>query len=211
MDIKKRIGNVFSKLDSNVEAIIIKNYNEQSIDNNFFYFTGLKEGLFEGCAAILYPDNNVDLLVSELEEESAKKSGANIFLYNDKESFNKILSEQISSKNVIGLNFNGLMFKDFLNIESILPNVKFFDIVINRIPEFLHDGIFEYELAAEIDYLMQKNGAGKPAFGTISSFGSNTSEPHYSHGDFKLRYGDFVLYRPPFKTTTFIRHHNIPQ
>ena len=25
------------------------------------------------------------------------------------------------------------------------------------------------------------------------------------------RYGDFVLYRPPFKTTTFIRHHNIPQ
>jgi Xaa-Pro dipeptidase len=113
------------------------------------------------------------------------------------------------------------MFNDFLRIESILPKVKFFDIsdvlmkirmvkdeieienirracdiadiVMDKIPEFLFEGISENELAAEIDYLMQKNGASKPAFGTISSFGRNTSEPHYSHGDVKLRYGDFVL------------------
>ena len=37
MDIKKRIGNTFSRLSQKVDAIIIKNYNEQSIDNNFFY------------------------------------------------------------------------------------------------------------------------------------------------------------------------------
>ena len=64
---------------------------------------------------------------------------------------------------------------------------------MTEIPDFLHEGMFEYELAAEIDYMMQRNGADKTAFETISSFGKNTAEPHYSHGDTKLKKGDFVL------------------
>jgi len=53
--------------------------------------------------------------------------------------------------------------------------------------------MYEYELAAEIDYLMQRNGADKSAFDTISSFGKNSAEPHYTHGEVKLKKGDFVL------------------
>ena len=40
---------------------------------------------------------------------------------------------------------------------------------------------------------MQKNGAEKTAFDTISSFGKNASEPHYTHGETRLKKGDFVL------------------
>jgi Xaa-Pro dipeptidase len=65
---------------------------------------------------------------------------------------------------------------------------------MNSVPEFLHEGIYEYEIAAEIDYLLQKNGADKSAFETISSFGKNTAEPHYSHGDTKLKLGNFALF-----------------
>ena len=57
----------------------------------------------------------------------------------------------------------------------------------------MYQGISEYELAAEINYIMQKNGAEKTAFETISSFGANTAQPHYSHGNTKLKKGDIVL------------------
>ena len=113
------------------------------------------------------------------------------------------------------------MLKNFLRIESHFQNSTFFDVssalektrlikdeneiihikkacsivdkVVEKIPEILYEGIFEYELAAEINYLIQKNGAEKPSFETISSFGKNTAEPHYSHGDVKLKKGDIVL------------------
>jgi Xaa-Pro aminopeptidase len=51
----------------------------------------------------------------------------------------------------------------------------------------------EQELAVEINYSLQNLGAEKPAFDTISSFGKNTAEPHYSHGDTKLCKGDYIL------------------
>ena len=61
------------------------------------------------------------------------------------------------------------------------------------IPDIISEGMSEYELAAEINYSLQNLGAEKPAFDTISSFGKNTAEPHYSHGDIKLRKGDFIV------------------
>jgi Xaa-Pro aminopeptidase len=64
---------------------------------------------------------------------------------------------------------------------------------MGEIPNIIYEGIYEFELAAEIDYLMQKNGADKSAFTTISSFGRNSAEPHYAHGNVKLKKGDFVL------------------
>jgi Xaa-Pro dipeptidase len=64
---------------------------------------------------------------------------------------------------------------------------------MNKISDILNENIFEYEVAAEIDYLLQKNGANSSAFTTISSFGKNTSNPHYTHGNYKLKDGDFIL------------------
>ena len=52
----------------------------------------------------------------------------------------------------------------------------------------------EFELAAEMDYLMQKNGADKADFETISYFEKNTSEQHYTHGTTVFKKGDFILW-----------------
>ena len=68
-----RVKRIFNNLEKKPDAIIIKNSGEHHIDENFFYVTGLSQGLFEGSIAILFPEGNIDLIVPELEYETAKK------------------------------------------------------------------------------------------------------------------------------------------
>ena len=217
----KRVQNIFNNLEKKPDVIIIKNSTESYIDDNFFYVTGLEKGLFEGSAAVLSSDGNIDLIVPELELETAKKADVNIKVYKNENDFQNVLKESISSSKNIGLNFNGISHRDFCKLKDGFPGLELLDVsesfaitrlvkdefeinlikkacgiadkVMEKIPQILHEGMCEFELAAEIDYLLQKNGADKPAFDTISSFGKNTSEPHYSHGDTRLNNGDFVL------------------
>jgi Xaa-Pro dipeptidase len=219
--LNKKVKNIFSNSKDQIDCILIKNSDEPFIDNNFFYVTGLDKGLFEGSVAILYPDGNIKLIISELELETAKKTKAEIKFYKNKKEYKEILNSSISSFKTVGLNFNGISLKDFNKLIDEFPKINFLDAsesfqksrlikdeleiklikeacrisdkVMEKIPNILIIGMKEYELAAEIDYLMQRNGANKSAFETISSFGKNSSEPHYTHGDKKLKKGDFVL------------------
>ena len=218
---EKRIKNIFNNLKKKPDIILIKNSSEPFIDDNFFYVTGLDKGLFEGSIAVLFPDGNIDVIVSELESEIAKKADVNIIVYKSEKEFSNLLKDCISPFKNIGLNskrislsffqrlmdmFPGIKFidtsksfektrliKDELEIKTIKDACKIADKAMKKIPQILRSGMYEYELAAEIDYLMQKNGADKAAFDTISSFGKNTSQPHYSHGNNQLNNGDFVL------------------
>ena len=218
---EKRVKNIFSSIETKPEVILIKNSEMPYIDENFFYFTGLTHGIFEGSLAVLFPDGKIDLIIPQLEAETAKKARSRIHVYTNESEFNKILKKSVSSYENIGLNFKGISFRDFLKIKNLLSNCNFFDvseaiektrlvkdeieikfikkackiadIVVDKIPRIVHDGIYEYELAAEINYFMQKNGAEKPAFDTISSFGKNSAEPHYTHGNVKLKKEDFIL------------------
>lgn len=56
----------------------------------------------------------------------------------------------------------------------------------------LEAGRTENELAAEMEYFMRKNGAGKLAFPTILIAGAKTSMPHGVPGENQLKKGDFV-------------------
>lgn len=218
---EKRVKKIFNNLKNKPDLILIRNSSEPFIDDNFFYFTGLDKGLFEGSIAILYPDGDIDIIVSELEEELAKKTDANILVYKSEKEFANILKNCISSFKKIGLNSKRISLNYFYRLKDKFTNVEFLDIsdsfekirlikdeleiktikfackiadkVMEKIPQILKKGMYEYELAAEINYLIQKNGADKAAFDTISSFGKNTSQPHYSHGNIKLNNGDFVL------------------
>ena len=209
-------------MEEELDAIIIRNSSEPYIDDNFFYVTGLDKGLFEGSMATLNPNGNVDLIVSELEAESAKKANVTLNIYKSKEDFDKAFKDTTSSLKKIGVNFSGISHRDFCKIKERCQNSELMDVseafaktrlvkdefeietikeacsiadkVMKKIPDILHEGMHEFEIAAEINYLMQKNGADEAAFETISSFGKNTAEPHYSHGDYKLKSGDFALF-----------------
>lgn len=216
-----RIKKIFENFKEKPDAIIIKNNGENFIDSNFFYVTGVEKGLFEGCAAVLFPDGNMTIIASRLESQTAKKANKNIKIFESCEEFNIHLKNSVNNCKNIGLNFSGLTYNDFQSFQKILPNCNLIDAnsalttaritkdslelslikkavdisdkVMNKIPEIIKNGMFEYELAAEINYLMKKLGADKPAFDTISSFGKNSAEPHYTNGETKLFKGDFVL------------------
>jgi len=217
----KKIRDVFNESSYDFDVILLKNGSEPFIDDSFFHLTGLEKGLFENCAVVLYPDGGICLIVSELEAELAVNSKMDIKIFKNGKEFDEILSDVLGSYLKIGLNFNGILQSDFerlkknfdksdffdvsdvlgkiravkddIEIEKIREACKIVDKVMEDITGCIKKDMYEYELAAEINYLMQKYGADRPAFNTISSFGVNTSKPHYSHGDTKLCDGDFVL------------------
>ena len=86
----QRVKNIFINSKKTVDSIIIKNASAPFIDDNFFYVTGLEQGMFEGSCAVLHPDGTLDILVSELEAESARKSTAHLTIYKTKKEFSGI-------------------------------------------------------------------------------------------------------------------------
>jgi Xaa-Pro dipeptidase len=221
MMINNRIKTIFKNSDHSLDAIIIMNSTQTNIDLNFFYATGLSKGLYEGCIAILFPTGEIDIIITPLESELAKKSNLNQRIYNTKNEYIKQIKESLKSHKNIGINGKSLTLNDFNFLKSTLINKEIKDIssslvksrmikdeyeisqikkaceisdkVIQKIPQIIHEKITEDELAAEINYLMQKYGADKEAFSTISSMGKNTALPHYTHSNQMIKENDLVL------------------
>lgn len=63
--------------------------------------------------------------------------------------------------------------------ESLLPELK--------------EDVSENDVAAELEYLMRKNGASGTSFASIVAFGEGSSVPHHETGARKLKFGDVVL------------------
>lgn len=217
----QRVKNIFHNSSQTVECIVLKNATMPYIDDNFFYVTNLDQGLFEGSCAVLYSDGSLDLLVSELEAESARKSTARLIIFKTKDEYFNALKQLLSSFQTIGVNANSLSYLEFTKMTEFVPNTKFVDVsdgffktrlikddqeiqrikkacgiadeTMTALPDIVVEGMSEDDLAAEINYLLQSLGAEKPAFDTISSFGKNSAEPHYSHGDVRLKGGSLVL------------------
>jgi Xaa-Pro dipeptidase len=217
----QRVKNIFRNSNQTVDCIVLKNAAIPYVDDNFFYVANLEQGLFEGSSAVLYSDGTLDILVSELEAESARKSTAHLTIYKTKDEYSTALKHLISSFPTIGVNASGLSYLEYNKLTELAPNTKFVDIsdgfsktrlikdeqeiqrikkacmiaddTMAAIPDIVAEGMSEDELAAEINYSLQSLGADKPAFDTISSFGKNSAEPHYSHGDVKLENESLVL------------------
>ncbi len=240
----QRISRLFSTLTDNIQALLIKNPGEPTIDENFFYLTDLTHGLFEGAYALIYPDGSKELFISQLEEESAKHTKADLHIYTSNQDLEQQLTKALKTITRIGINYQRIRHSDYQHIIKKFPKHSFIDIsdslqknrlikdpseidkiqqackitdkVQKKIPEIVHDQITEAELAAEIDYYLQKNGASHPAFETISSFGPHSAEPHYTHGDTKIKTGDLIVcdfgatyqrYNADL-TRTFVKNHS---
>ena len=61
------------------------------------------------------------------------------------------------------------------------------------IPGLLKAGMSEVELAAEMEYRMNRYGASGRSFSTIVGFGPHSAEPHYSPAETKLKSGDSIV------------------
>ncbi len=205
--------------NAGVDAVVI--YNGSNEDLNFYYFTRLLYGgIFEGSFAVI-TDDGVKVITSVLEEQSARKGRNEVFIYRTAEEREKLLREAVGDSAMVGLNYSALSMRDFNRIKDILGERSYVDVsegimemrmikddeelenmreaakiaseVAEVMPEFMKEGIREYELAARLAYEMFKRGAEDFAFTTIMAFGENAAEPHYLSGARKLKRGDFVL------------------
>ncbi len=220
MSLVQRIKTIFSHSPEPIDAIVLKNASSPFIDSSFFYVTGLKKGLFEGCSVILYPDGSVHLLVSSLEEPLVPPS-FNMTTFSTKKQYSDHIQRLTQNTSTIGLNTKSLLYDDYQQLQQLLPEKKIVSIsnaivasrtikdkdelnyiqqacsiadqVVAKIPTFFTEPITEQELAAEIDHQLKQLGSSSPAFETISSFGSNTAKPHYTSGTKIIEAGDFIL------------------
>jgi len=218
---KGRALKVYSGVPDGVDAIVLVNGAEPFLDPSFFYLTGAVSGLFEGCAVIIWPDGSREVIASRLEETSARRLDVGIKIFDRNEEREQLLRESLRGVERLGFNAPGILTKDFRELERLLHGVEMVDVgkaiessrmikdegeienlreacsiasrVAEQIPDFLREGMREYEAAAEISYRMQRIGATGPSFATIAAFGKNSAEPHHSPDDTALVRGETAL------------------
>ena len=219
---KDRVKRIFDNLEEDVDAIYIRNSTEPIVDKTFFYVTGIRSGLFESSTAVLYPDKEMEVIVPPLEETSARGYGLNLSVVPRRAEVSEHLKEKFKGCKRIGVNSPEVSYAAIKDLEKAMPKAKLVDVskavmaarlvkdeeeikairkacrvvarVAKEIPDFLEEGIKEVEMAAEINHRMQKYGALEASFTTISSFGKNSAEPHYTSGNKKLKKGQFALF-----------------
>jgi len=221
MNGKERVKKIFQLAQKPLDAILIKNGPEQFIDINFFYITGLTQGLFESSGLVLFPDGSIHVITTELESVIVENPSSDVHIYESKDHMGSILKKLLDMSKTIGIHTYGLLYADYQWISSLLPKKTFIDVseafqksriikdvneiknirkscaiadrVMEDVVSYVKKNMTEDELASEIDYHLQRYGAKYPAFETISSFGPNTALPHYSHDTTRLQEGDFIL------------------
>jgi Xaa-Pro dipeptidase len=220
--VRDRVRRIFRNLADGVDLVVFLNSVDPHIDMSFFYATGLTDGLFEGCAAWLTPDGGCHITTSALEEEAAKKSGLPIHVFRTREEASKRFRFHLKGHRKIGVNASELTYAAFQRLQKLAPrSARFVDVssavmkarlvkdaqeidliqracdIASRAFEdtlpFIRSGVTEAEVASELVYRMQKNGATSASFRTIVGSGPNGAEPHYTAGPRKLERGDLIV------------------
>jgi len=220
--VKRIYENIQKQNEKLPDVIAIANATEPMLDLTFFYATRLQVGRYEGSIAFLFPDGKLSVATSLLEAESASKGDFELHVFKTGEEFIQIVESQLKGAMRIGINADELTFKSYnfikahcasgaeivdvskaikatrlvkdeSEIETMRKACHIASEVADNIISKAHIGMKEYEIAAELSYMMMSRGAAGPSFETIAAFGKNSAEPHYSAGDVKLEKGHFVL------------------
>lgn len=222
VDLRERVRRIFRFAGGGLDLIVFLNSVDPHIDLSFFYATGLTDGLFEGCGAWLTPDGACEITTSALEEEAAKKSGLPLDVFRTREENLRLIRARLRGHRRIGVNAAELTHQAFGRLRRLAPkSARFADVSdavikarlvkdpleLDRIRRAcaiasrsfeevlpsIRPGMRESEVAAELVYRMQRNGATGPSFRTIVGSGPNSAKPHYTAGPRRLERGDLVV------------------
>ncbi len=83
--------------------------------------------------------------------------------------------------------------KDAGEIEKLRRAAEIGSEVGREIPSILRAGMTETELAAEMEFRMNRHGANGRSFSTIVAFGAHGAEPHYQPAASALASGDSIV------------------
>lgn len=126
-------------------------------------------------------DQNLDTLYIE-------KSGVTVDFLEKLQSVSSIskfknIDENIGMKRIV---------KTDSEVSLIKKAQSFADKAFDHILGFIEPGISEKEIAAELEYIMAKNGASGKSFNTIVASGLRSSMPHGVASDKLVESGDFI-------------------
>lgn len=212
---------IFSELKSDVDAVVLMNGTEPNIDQSFFYATGIMNGIFEGCVAIVLP-NRVEVLTTALEELSARQAGVKATVFANDKIRMDLLKKRLGGLKKIGVHSTDLTHANYKFIRKCAKGAKLVDVskavhkarmlkdadeisriskaciiaskAADAIPDMVHSGMTETDAAASLNYKMMRLGSSGPSFESIVAFGPGSAEPHYVPGPRKLKRGQLALF-----------------
>jgi len=212
---------IYASMKTDVDAVVLMNGTDPNLDNSFFYATGIPNGLFEGCIAIIQP-KKTEVLSSELEELSSRAAGVRTSVFESAEHRHDLLVRRFKGLHKIGVNYREITHANYLKIKKAAGKAKLVDVsadienarvikqadeissikkacriassVAEDIPDLVSEGMTETEAAAELNHKMMRLGATGPAFTTAVAFGAKSAEPHYYPGPRRLKRGQFALF-----------------
>lgn len=129
---KHRVQAVFRSLPPETEAVVLLNAVDPHIDLSFFYLFDVPSGLFEGSAAIAYPDGRLHVLSSPLEEESARQAAKHdpsveIHVPQRREESDALIAELVPAHGPVALNFRELTHEAYLRLDHVAPGRTWID------------------------------------------------------------------------------------
>ena len=161
-------------------------------------------------------------LEAETAHQAAKHDPhVKVHVFANRDETAELVKKLVGSASTLGLNYRELTYEGFLAMAKTFPTAKWADAssairkarvtkdakeiellrkaaeigstVARKIPTLLKTGITELELAAEMEYAMNREGANGRSFSTIVGFGAHSAEPHYSPADTRLKPGDSIV------------------
>lgn len=196
------------------------NGDRDGIDKTFYYLSNSIGGKF-GNSAIIATRENVKMYVSQLEEEAVEGTGNEIVVCSNKTDMIEKISKELQGESEVGLNYDAIPLSTFQLIKETNKGIIFTNVAgnikkaraiksqeeldkirraarisIDIYDDFissLYEGMTEIQAAGKLISMMLLKGASDSAFSPIVCFGSNSSMPHHSPSEKKLKIGDFVL------------------
>jgi Xaa-Pro dipeptidase len=160
-------------------------------------------------------------LEAETAHEAAKRDPHVKVHVVGREETDAAITKLLGGGGKLGLNYRELTHEWFLRLAKAFPDTTWVDSsnavrrarvtkdanevellrkagdigskVGREIPGLLRAGMSELELAAEMEYRMNRQGASGRSFATIVAFGPHSAEPHYAPGETKLKAGDSIV------------------
>ena len=219
--IERLFQHVNSSSAGEVDAIVFANAVEPHMDLGFFYVTGLTAGVFENSMAVAFPDGRVKILTSPLEESIANRTGMEVIVSESHEDRGDCVKKALEGATKIGFDSRSMVYSTYLSLSKTRRETAFIDVsesikecrlvkdeieidrtreacrmasdAAEKVKDMLHEGAKEYEIAAELTYMMQKQGATGNSFNPVIAFGPNSADPHYLAGDVAAKQGDALL------------------
>jgi len=160
-------------------------------------------------------------LEAQSAEEAAQRDRSVTVTTVERDSTDPVIAKALDGSKSVGLNFAELTHAWFERLAKAKPGTQWTDAsaairkaratkdpselerlrkaaeigskVGVEIPSLLRPGITELELAAEIEYRMNKYGASGRSFATIVAFGPHGAEPHFQPGPTRLAPGVSIV------------------